>query len=186
MGDKSSPALNYDQLAEEYVRYRRLDPGVLRALIDRGELTAASRILEVGCGTGNYIVALQQGTGCSCWGIDPSEQMLTRERQRTNRVVFRCGRAEDLDFPSASFDLVFSVDFIHHVTDHAKYIRIAARVLRPGGLLCTVTDSAEDIRRRRPLSTYFPETVEVELARYPSIDVLRSDMEQAGFCYIDE
>ena len=39
-----------------------------------------------------------------------------------------------------------------------------ARTLRPGGWVCTVTDSAEIIRRREILSGYFPETVAIELA----------------------
>ena len=37
------------------------------------------------------------------------------------------------------------------------------------------------IRRRRPLSNYFPETVAVEEARYPAIAYLADLMEQTGF-----
>jgi hypothetical protein len=54
-------------------------------------------------------------------------------------------------------------------------------VLAPGGRACTVTDSAQIIRDRQPLSTYFPETVPYELARYPRMHALRAHMAAAGF-----
>ena len=56
-----------------------------------------------------------------------------------------------------------------------------ARTLRPGGRVCTVTDSEDIIRRRQPLSVYFPESVAVELARYPKIADLEEAMGMAGF-----
>ena len=59
------------------------------------------------------------------------------------------------------------------------------RLLRPGGRVCTVTDSEEIIRRREILSGYFPETVEVELARYPRIAHLESWMAAAGLVAIE-
>jgi hypothetical protein len=37
-----------------------------------------------------------------------------------------------------------------------------------------------------PLATYFPETIAVELARYPPIDALRAMYEQTGFVDIEE
>jgi len=57
-------------------------------------------------------------------------------------------------------------------------------VLAPGGRLCTVTDSEEIICRRDPLATYFPETVAVDLARYPEIESLSQLMSTAGFIAI--
>jgi hypothetical protein len=52
--------------------------------------------------------------------------------------------------------------------------------LRHGGQICTVTDSEDIIRRREILSGYFPETVEIEVARYPRITQLEAWMAQAG------
>lgn len=176
-------ALDYDGLATEYARHRQLHPGVLRGLVETAALSAASRVLEVGCGTGNYAVALTSSVGCAGWGIDPSPAMLKRanERAHGDRLVFRLGRAERLDVAPAACDLVYSVDVIHHVADRPAFFREAARVLVPNGRLCTVTDSESDIRRRLPLSAYFPETVAVELARYPSLGTLRAEMADAGF-----
>jgi ubiquinone/menaquinone biosynthesis C-methylase UbiE len=176
--------LNYDALAQDYARHRAVHPQVMRALLSGGGLAASSRVLEVGCGTANYAAALHRDTQCVCTGVDPSQAMLARGEGRGVRLV--TGRAEALAFASESFDLVFSVDVIHHVPDRASYHREAHRVLAPGGRLCTVTDSEEIIRTRQPLSEYFPETVPFELARYPGTGELRRAMTAAGFGDISE
>jgi ubiquinone/menaquinone biosynthesis C-methylase UbiE len=147
-------------------------------------------VLEVGCGTGNYIAALALITGCQGWGIDPSSEMLARARHRLagesqSHVKFSLGRAERLGQPRGIFGLVFSVDVIHHVQDRVAYVHEARRVLCPGGALCTATDTERIIRHREPLARYWPETVEVELARYPRIALIKTLYSEAGFDRIE-
>jgi len=178
--------IDYDRIAAEYARHRQVHPRVLEDLLSTSGVSRSSKILEAGCGTGNYIVAVESLTGAACWGIDPSEQMLTVARERAGHICFQPGRAEALDFPPDFFDLVFSVDVIHHVGDRPAYFRQAYSVLRSGGKMCTVTDSEWIIRHRQPLTTYFPETIKIELERYPRIAQLREVMEQAGFGQIVE
>jgi ubiquinone/menaquinone biosynthesis C-methylase UbiE len=178
--------IDYDKIASEYARHRQVHPKVLNNLLLTSRIGSASKVLEVGCGTGNYIIALEALTGCSCWGIDASEQMLSRARERSRTVHFQPGKAERLDFPPDFFDLVFSVDVIHHLDDRLAYFREAYRVLRAGGKGCTVTDSEWIIRHRQPLTVYFPETVEIELGRYPRIAELGEFMERVGFGEITE
>jgi ubiquinone/menaquinone biosynthesis C-methylase UbiE len=172
--------VRYDLAAGEYAAHRRIHSGVFRVLCKRGRLGAESTVLEVGCGTGNYISALAGRTSCAAWGLDPSPGMLAHAHGRAERVTWLLGRAEQLGFAGQAFTLVFSVDVIHHVADKASYYYEAARVLRPGGQVCTITDSEEIIRRREVLSGYFPETVEIELARYPRIGQLEAWMAAAG------
>jgi SAM-dependent methyltransferase len=112
--------------------------------------------------------------------------MLDQARARPGSASFGPGCAENLDFGDASFDLVFSVDVIHHLTDPARYFSEAFRVLVPGGRVCTVTDSEWVIRNRCPLAVYFPETVAPELERYPPIPTLRGLMQDAGFTGLAE
>ncbi len=178
--------LNYDRLASEYARHRCIHPGVLRALLERGGVLSGAGVLEVGCGTGNYVTALHEATRCRAWGLDPSGQMLARAREQARGVALTVGRAEALGFIKGAFDLLFSVDVIHHVTDRERYFREAFRVLAAGGRICTVTDSEEIIRNREPLSNYFPQTVPVELKRYPRIAALREMMSAAGFTALSE
>lgn len=178
--------IQYDRIALEYARHRKVHPEVLRSLVSHSGIDGDSRVLEVGCGTGNYIAAIGAAVGCSCWAIDPSEEMLAAARIRSAHVTFRAGRAEQLKFETGSFDLVFSVDVIHHLENYAAYLGEVFRVLEPGGLVCTVTDSEWIIRHREPLAVYFPETVEVDLRRYPRLTDLRAFMQRAGLGDIEE
>jgi ubiquinone/menaquinone biosynthesis C-methylase UbiE len=171
----------YQEIAPDYARLRRVHPEVFRHLIETGPIHAGSRVLEIGCGTGNYICALRESVGCHCWGIDPSEQMLAQALRRSTPVQFSFGRAEKLDFPAESFDLLFSVDVVHHITDRAQAFREAWRALRPGGRVCIVTDSEDILRNRQPQSVYFPETIAVELSRYPALALLEKELLASGF-----
>ncbi len=144
-----------------------------------------SIVLEVGCGTGNYILAIEGLTGAQCWGTDPSDIMLEKARLRSETATFQRGLAESLDFPTV-FDFVFSVDVIHHLKKPRTYFEQAYRILKSGGKLCTVTDSEEIIRNREPLAIYFPETVKADLKRYHPIAELREEMETAGFVKLSE
>lgn len=172
--------MDYDELTESYAAHRRHDPRVLEALRRGGRVRRSFRVLEVGCGTGNYVIALEQATGASSIGVDPSAEMLAVARARTAGVRFVLGAAEALPFPDEHFDFVFSIDVIHHVANPAASLAASFRVLRPGGRLCVGTDDEETIRGRLH-SRYFPETVTVELARYPPLSGLRSMLAAAGF-----
>jgi ubiquinone/menaquinone biosynthesis C-methylase UbiE len=103
------------------------------------------------------------------------------ERRALTSVQLRQGQAECLALPDAQFDLVLSVDVIHHVQDQRAYVKHAFRTLKPRGRICTVTDSAWIIGHREPLAVYWPETIELELARYPRIDDLQTLYQEAGF-----
>ncbi len=174
---------DYDKLAQEYGDYRRPHPEVL-SFIEK-DIFPNTIVLEVGCGTGNYSAAIQSDTGCVCYGVDPSEGMLSRARLLSDKVAWMSGTAEQLPFENSSIDYLFSVDVIHHVADRRRYFHEAFRVVRPRGKICTVTSSEQTIRRRL-LSRYFPETVAIELQRYPPIHDLQAMMQDSGFTQLPD
>lgn len=178
--------IDYDKIAHEYAAHRQIHPGVLKSLISDGKIGSSSKVLDVGCGTGNYTAALNQYANCISSGIDPSEQMLSIAKERFPSLSFQIGRAERLDFGIDYFDLVFAVDVMHHVIDRSAYFREAYRVLKNLGRVCTVTDSEWIIRNRKPLSAYFPETVAVDLKRYPTVSETKTLMKETGFCDITD
>jgi ubiquinone/menaquinone biosynthesis C-methylase UbiE len=176
----------YQAIAPEYVRHRRVHPAVLRSLISTGELGPASLVLDVGCGTGNYLLALSEIIGCDCWGIDPSDAMLAEAQSRLTNSHLFCAPMERTGLPVGWFDFVFAVDVVHHLAEPAPAFHECRMVLRPGGNLCLVTESTEMLRRREPHATYFPDAVEIELARYPSVVALRSELNAEGFAELQE
>jgi len=172
--------------AAHYARFRDVRAERLEPLLEHSRIGPGSRVLEVGCGTGNYILAIADITGAQCAGIDISEPMLAHARMRGGSVAFAWGTADCLDFDDASFDLVYSVDVIHHLGAVVPYAREAYRVLKPGGRLCTITQSHDMIRRRPILARYFPDTVAADIARYPAAGDICRAMEDAGFTDLAE
>ncbi len=173
--------IDYNDLAQKYLQHRRVHPQVLKELINASGISDKSHVLEIGCGTGTYCIAIQQQVPMKCWAIDPSEEMLKIATSQSSTITFLQGRADALNFDDNFFDFIFSVDVIHHLENIVPYFAECFRVLKPGGKICTVTDSEEIIQNRRPLAFYFPETIDVDLKRYHSIYVLRTRMQQAGF-----
>jgi 2-polyprenyl-3-methyl-5-hydroxy-6-metoxy-1,4-benzoquinol methylase len=95
----------------------RIDPeeNELRAL-RRATNWRRKRVLEVGCGDGRLTLRLAR-LGAQVVAIDPDRDLITKARRQlpprlADRVRYRVGRAENLEFPSQSFDLViFSWSF---------------------------------------------------------------------------
>ncbi len=181
MEDVSAPTLDYDDLAVEYARHRRTYPGLVDHIVGHAGLDGDSAVLEVGCGTANHLTAISQATGARCVGLDPSERMLRVAMAQPAGLDLRIGHAEELDFAEQTFDLVLSVDVIHHLTDPRGYFEAAHRVLRPGGFLLTATESEWLIRNRTPMAHYFPGTIAAEATRYHPIAALAGQLALAGF-----
>ena len=179
-------SISYDTIAADYAIHRSVHPSLLRKLIELVGITASTRILEVGCGTGNYVAAIAAATPARCSGLEPSAGMLDVARQKTETVSWFHGSAESLPFPDGSFDLVYSVDVIHHVQDRQAFFREAFRILAGGGRFVTATDSEETIRKRVPLSHYFPDTIEPEFRRYPKQGEIPRILSSSDFRQISE
>jgi SAM-dependent methyltransferase len=84
--------------------------------------------LEVGVGTGRFAQALGIPLG-----IDPSEALLQKARQRGIEVLW--GEGEELVFRAGSFGTVFLLTTWEFLTDPAKVLHECFRVLAPGGKL---------------------------------------------------
>ena len=94
------------------------------------------RVLEIGVGLGADHQRFAEA-GADLWGIDLTERAVPHTRRRL--VAFglaaklSVGDAEQLDFPQASFDQVYSWGVLHHSPDTPKAIAEVWRVLRTGG-----------------------------------------------------
>ena len=114
----------------DWGRQHVLDP-VMMARVESGGFANA---LDVGCGEGRFCRMLK-AAGVRATGIDPTRPLLDLARQRDQSGDYRLGRAEQLEFPDASFDLVVSYITLVDIPDFRAAIGEMARVLRPGGSL---------------------------------------------------
>ncbi len=90
---------------------------------------STNRVLELGCGEGTLLAAL---TAAHKYGIDPSIHALVRARNKS-KADCAVARAEELPFPSASFDLVIAVGVMEHFENVDQASAEVRRVLTPAG-----------------------------------------------------
>ncbi len=174
--------MNYDDYAREYASTRWAVPWITTVLARQvGFLPANATLVEAGCGTGNYIIALaEMFPGCACKGFDLSSEMLAVARSRSEKVQFALADAEaSFPYGAREADFALLVDVVHHLRSLDNLFRESARILKPNGILVIVTDSEANMRSRS-LTHFFPEILEIELRRYPTLDELNSAAARAG------
>lgn len=103
-------------------------------------------VLDVGCGTGDVIVALATAVqpGGRAVGVDFSDEMLRVARQRATQagveVTFNSGDAAALDASDGTFDIVRSERTLQWTPRPDQAVAEMVRVTKPGGTIC-ITDS---------------------------------------------
>jgi SAM-dependent methyltransferase len=108
------------------------------------------RVLEIGCGSGENLVALGRFAGIDGHGIEPSKAAVDVGQAAHPSLQLRTGTADALPFDDSSFDAVW-FGFCLYLVDRellASCVAEADRVLRDGGTLCIV-DFDPDVPCRR-------------------------------------
>lgn len=166
--------VDYGEISKIYDDVREADVTLINHLLQRLPSKAGLKILDIGCGTGNYTHLLQKMTQekhVQVCGLDPSEEMLAKARQKNAQIEFRQGNARQIPWDQDSFDFVFMTDVIHHVPDIQQMFAEIHRVLQPGGSACIVTQSHRQIEAR-PIVQFFPGTAAIDKQRYPDIEAI--------------
>lgn len=133
--DKRDVARSFGRAAAGYDAAAELQRETGEQLLGRvpGGLRPA-RVLDLGCGTGAFLPALQAAfPAAQLCGADIAEGMLGAARQRALQSVFAAADAERLPFAGGRFDLVFSNLALQWCEDVEGLWREIARVLAPGG-----------------------------------------------------
>jgi ubiquinone/menaquinone biosynthesis C-methylase UbiE len=99
-----------------------------------GRLAAGTRVLDVGCGRGEFMARLKRARRCSCTGIDINAAVLERVYRELEVPVMQ-GTFTQVACPTSSFDLIAMTEYLEHEPRPRPVIEEAARVLKPGGFL---------------------------------------------------
>ena len=94
-------------------------------------------VADLGAGDGSFALLLSQSAR-QVIAVDTSERMLEVARDQAQRaaianVDFRPGDMEDLPIDTASVDLAFFSQSLHHAAHPDRALAEAARILKPGG-----------------------------------------------------
>lgn len=120
------------------------------------------KALEVGCGTGFFLLNLRQaGVLTEGHVVDISPGMVEVAKRNARGLGFevsgRVADAENLPYEDEEFDLVVGHAVLHHVPDVEQALREVLRVLRPGGrfVFCgEPTDRGDYVARRLSRATW--------------------------------
>lgn len=107
------------------------DPARL-ALIEHAGVGAGTRVVDVGCGSGEFL-ALLADHGAEVSGVDPAPGMVAVARRSLPNAEIREADFSALPWPDGTFDVVTAVNSLQFAGDMVAALREATRVLRPGG-----------------------------------------------------
>jgi demethylmenaquinone methyltransferase/2-methoxy-6-polyprenyl-1,4-benzoquinol methylase len=100
-------------------------------------------VLDVATGTAGVALMLARRTDAEITGVDLTEEMLRRGRDRvadagSRRIRLAVARAEQLPFADATFDALTFTYLLRYVSDPGETLRELARVVRPGGVVASL------------------------------------------------
>jgi len=97
------------------------------------KLSGQSRVLDVGCGNGNFLYEIKTATGCEVYGIDISKTTAETARQNYGIDVFT-GTIMESPFPDNFFDAITAWAFLEHVNNPSEVLLRMSNLLKKDGL----------------------------------------------------
>ncbi len=166
-----NPAFDYDAFGQKYSNIRQTDPRIAEYV--NIELNGAKTVLNIGAGAGSY-----EPTDKYVIAVEPS---ITMRQQRLSQNKFPAinAKADHLPFDDNSFDASMAIITVHHWPDIDKGLKELRRVTKNQIVIMTFDPENLDNFWN---AEYFPELIEVEKARYPTIEFIKNSL--GGNCKV--
>jgi ubiquinone/menaquinone biosynthesis C-methylase UbiE len=125
----------YNKKADDYdnspegrftLKYQRL-------LVSEIVLCEKYSVLDVACGTGSLLAALNRKTPINGFGIDISDCMIKNAATNNRGMEFHEADCEKIPFGNGTMDIITVCAAYHHFPDTAAFAREAQRILKPNG-----------------------------------------------------
>ncbi|MDQ3508791.1 MAG: class I SAM-dependent methyltransferase [Actinomycetota bacterium] len=148
-------------------------------------------LLDAGCGTGNYSVAMIPHVGrIEAVDMNPAMIEVAAEKLSGSNVSFHEAPIDELPFEDSSFNGVMVNQVLHHLPEngdgfsaHRRVVEEFHRVLKPGGVLTINTCSQTQLEHGYWYYSLIPEAVNSLRSRYAPLDKLVELMESSGLEY---
>ncbi len=130
---------SYDSEIPKHIRKHLLEKKLSLQLkhIDSNFPSRNLKVLDIGCGTGWHVKKMSEH-GFEVHGIDASSKQFEAAKRNSGSNNINLGSVLNLPFENNSFDVIYTINTLHHLADHnqqKKAMQEIERVLKPGGML---------------------------------------------------
>ena len=171
--------MDYDSVSKNYDVSRRAGARTVEQLAELLAPLAGADVLDIGCGTGNFLVELSN-VGGQVVGLDSSAGMLQEAKSKGAGADLIQGDAVLMPFCEEVFDAAYCIQVLHHIRDKAKFMSQVYRVLKKRGKFVIQTCSHEQLATFWEFH-YFPRGLEIDRARCPDVPEITNLLGEAGF-----
>lgn len=123
-----------------YTQQARWTARVREYLFTQSGMNSASKVLEVGCGTGALLMELPSLTKAAIHGLDLSFENVRQTRTNVPASLLTCGDGHQLPYPDGCFDVVFCHFLLLWVNSPVDVLREMKRVAKPGGAVLALAE----------------------------------------------
>jgi SAM-dependent methyltransferase len=168
----------YDAIGQSYDVTRRADPYIAGRLLHHLSPKANEIYLDLGCGSGNYTLALKNA-GLTLTGADISQQMLNRAYQKDPSIDWVFANVESLPFGNNVFYGGTCILAIHHFARIKTAFKEVARVIGKGPFVIFTATAAQ--MEGYWLNEYFPDAMRKSIIQMPGKQDIKEALREAGF-----
>jgi SAM-dependent methyltransferase len=153
---KNTKYLTDEELEKAHTDYSDVMPGgwgdypwLLKKFIAISyEVVPNTKLLDIGCNSGEMAVMLGKLNDCDVYGFDICEPLVRKAVSKGIKAI--CGDAKNFPFKSDSFGCVFLGEMIEHTFKPLLILEEIKRVLTKGGVLVGTTVDEDDLIERYP------------------------------------
>lgn len=107
---------------------------------ERGEIlefvpAQAKKILDIGCGTGNFGYKLKKMNECEVWGIEPNDVVARIAAQKLDKVINNVFSPDLEELKGNEFDAIIFNDVLEHLVNPYEVLGQCKKFLRQGGYI---------------------------------------------------
>jgi SAM-dependent methyltransferase len=140
---------------------------------------ASGRLLEVGCGDGDFLVSAE-AADWDVTGVEYSSVACAKVQHRLKNGKVLCGELPAMQLAPEQFDLCVISDVIGHIRSPLDFLREIHRLLKPGGALFIATPSIDSWSARFMRQKWME--FKAEHLTYFGSQTLQTTLFKSGFC----
>lgn len=174
--------IDYEVQAESYERTRNINPLVYAMLSTLLKPAQGDKVLDFGCGTGNYLHQFVADYQIIPYGIEPAKHMCEIAQSKLPPQCIRIGDHTCRPFSELCFDKIYCTDVIHHIRQLNKLFLNLFSSAKPSALFCICTESSQQLSEKYWLR-YFPEILDADLHRFHSVENIIRIGQETGWMH---